>query len=689
MVGKDGGVRVMDFGVARQIDAADGGAPQGGGDDPPADDALPVLPASQGDLSFTRTGELVGTPLYMAPEQFQGERTDARTDQFSFCVTLYQALYRKHPFAGDSLDVLVTRVLTGDVQPPPARNDVPAWLRRVLLRGMAAAPVARWPSMAVLTEELGRDPARARRRWGVAAGIALLVGAATFTLVRGPRRAESLCRGGPARLAGIWEPPGGERPRRDAVEAALARAGGSAARDVSTRVAAGLDRYAAAWLGMYRDACEATHLRGEQSAETLELRMSCLDERRAALGALTTVLAGADKGADAAAVSGAVDAVNGLPPLDRCADLRLLREPTDSPRDEETRRRAQDIRARLATAQALHHIGRYEEAMSMTRALVAEARSLGYRSLIAEALVSQGELLDSSNFQPAAVPILEEGVWTALAVKRDDLATRGASDLTSYLGDYLGRRDEGLRWARLAGALLDRLGPGHDLFRAWLYQDEGNVRLHDDLAVALDLYDKALALKEKALPPDHPDIAITLKAIAETLHRTGRDAEALDIVRRAREIDVRAYGPTAVDMPHELSNEGEYLVALGRAKEAVPVFQRALVLWGRPAEQSILRAFPLTGLGQAWLALGRPDEARPVLEEALALRAKAPRDVDGAETRFALARSLWATPRDRARADELALEARDIYAHLSGATGDGARAKAQLALVEAWVADHR
>jgi serine/threonine-protein kinase len=527
----------------------------------------------------------------------------------------------------------------------------------------------------------------------MAAGVALLVGAATFTLVRGPWRAESLCRGGPARLAGVWEPPGGARPRRDAVAAALLRAGGVSARDLWTRVAAGLDRYATAWLGMYRDACEATHVRGEQSPETLDLRMSCLEDRRAALGALTGVLAGAGgKGLDADAAAGAVDAVNGLAPVESCADVRLLREPTDSPRAEATRRRARDVRARLATARALDHVGRHDEALSMTRGLVAEARALGYRSLIAEALESEGEIQDRSNFTPEVVPVFEEAVWTALAVKRDALAARGAAWLTRVLGDSLGRRDEGLRWARLSEALLDRLGPGpgHDLVRAWLDQDEGNVRMHDDPAVALDLYRKSLALEEKVLPADHPDISITLKAIAEGLHRSGRNVEALEVVRRARDIDVRAYGPTAIDLPHDLSNEGESLVALGRAKDAVPLFQRALALTSRAGPRSIIRAYPLTGLGQAWLALDRPDEARPALEQALALRAKGPPGVAAAETRFALARALWPTPKDRPRAHGLAVEARDVYAHVPpGDAGDGALAKAQLAVVDAWIASHR
>jgi tetratricopeptide (TPR) repeat protein len=680
MVSKDGDVRVMDFGVAREVDA-EPEAPEGRSGGASGADVLPLLPASENDLTFTRTGELVGTPLYMAPEQFMAARTDARTDQFSFCVALYQALYGAHPFAaGGSIDALVSRVLAGEVQPPPPKHDVPAWLRRVLLRGVAVSPAARWPSMAALLDALERDPARAWRRAAAVASLALLVGAAAFTLVRGPRRAESLCRGGPARLAGVWEtagPAGAPDASRDAVERALVAAGGADARGTWTRVAAGLDRYAGAWLGMYRDACEATHVRGEQSPETLDLRMTCLDERRSSLGALTGVLAHAD----AVAVSKAVAAVAALPPVEPCGDVKLLREPLDTPRDEATRARADDIRRRLAHARVLQDTGRHEEALASVRALVAEARALGYRSLIAETVEAEGGFQGGVYFLPDSVRLLEEATWTALAVKRDDVAASASSGLAAEVGYYQGHAEEGWRWARLAQSLLDRMGPGHDLLRAWLLHNEANLKLvENDVPGALALMRQALALKEKILPPDHPDIAVSTSAVAEFLHRLGKNAEALAMVERARDTTARALGPNASELGHLASNEGEYLVALGRAKEAIPVFEDAVKRLQGTGPESPILAYPLTGLGQAYLALGRPVDARPVLEHAWRLRETVDIPVDAAETRFALARALWDTGGDRARARGLAVAARDAYAHASDA--EHARG------VDTWLATH-
>src|SRR5262249_32977511 len=137
-------------------------------------------------LPLTRTGELVGTPLYMAPEQFRAQRTDARTDQFSFSVALYQALYGAHPFANSGLGELMAEVTEGRVQPPPARSAVPPRLRRILLRGLAADPAARWPSMDALISALSHDPARSRKLWLVGAAALVLV-AGGVAAVRAPR----------------------------------------------------------------------------------------------------------------------------------------------------------------------------------------------------------------------------------------------------------------------------------------------------------------------------------------------------------------------------------------------------------------------------------------------------------------------------------------------------------------------
>ena len=142
MVATDGTARVADFGLVRRVeDLEDHGDL----------DPIGLAAAPQVDVSLTEPGELVGTPLYMSPEQFRRLPTDARTDQFSFCVALYCALYGEHPFAGPrGIAQLMAAVLAGHVRPTPNRSGVPPRLRRVIVRGLAVTPEARWPSMAAL-----------------------------------------------------------------------------------------------------------------------------------------------------------------------------------------------------------------------------------------------------------------------------------------------------------------------------------------------------------------------------------------------------------------------------------------------------------------------------------------------------------------------------------------------------------
>ncbi|MBZ5712432.1 serine/threonine-protein kinase [Nannocystis pusilla] len=153
MFGAEGRVRVLDFGLAQVDGAAESGE-------------VDLGQAEARDLSrmLTTTGAVLGTPAYMAPEQLAARRGDARTDQFSFCIALYEALYGHRPFAGETLAELTDSISSERVKPPPRSTGVPAWVRTALLRGLRADPELRWPSMTALLAALSGDPARRRRR---------------------------------------------------------------------------------------------------------------------------------------------------------------------------------------------------------------------------------------------------------------------------------------------------------------------------------------------------------------------------------------------------------------------------------------------------------------------------------------------------------------------------------------------
>jgi eukaryotic-like serine/threonine-protein kinase len=154
MLGDDGRVRVLDFGLARaeRTLAADAGDWTEAVDDGETEGDLLSTPV-------TRTGALLGTPAYMAPEQWRGESPDARSDQFSYCVSLWEALYGEPPFGRGPIPVLADRVLRGDVR-AATRSSVPAWLESIVRRGLAVDPAQRWPSQRALLSALERGRAR-------------------------------------------------------------------------------------------------------------------------------------------------------------------------------------------------------------------------------------------------------------------------------------------------------------------------------------------------------------------------------------------------------------------------------------------------------------------------------------------------------------------------------------------------
>ncbi|HEU0033465.1 MAG TPA: serine/threonine-protein kinase [Kofleriaceae bacterium] len=168
MIGSDGRVRVTDFGLASAR---------------PNEELASSVP----EIELTHSGMVLGTPAYMSPEQFTGGNVDPRTDQFNYCVALYEALYGERPFKGKSFDELGDNVCDGKIKPAPARSRVSGALRAILLRGLSVRPGDRYPTMDHLLDDLGRDRARPWRRLAFASAIlagTLAIGLAADFVVR-------------------------------------------------------------------------------------------------------------------------------------------------------------------------------------------------------------------------------------------------------------------------------------------------------------------------------------------------------------------------------------------------------------------------------------------------------------------------------------------------------------------------
>jgi tetratricopeptide (TPR) repeat protein/predicted Ser/Thr protein kinase len=626
VLGKDGRVVVLDFGLAVAPEVAAPGA--------------------------EASSDVVGTRPYMAPEQHVGGSIDARTDQYSFCLALYEALYGQRPFtdarplgegeeagsaavsettpAGPSW--LVRQKFRRRVPPPPPDSDVPGWLRQVVLRGLSAEPAERWPTMAAVLVELARDPAARRRRWAAAAGALAVVAALGVMYGRARHERSLLCQGAAQKLAGVWD-----AERRARVRGAFAATGASGADAAFTKMARTLDGYADGWVDMHTGACESTHVRGEQSEELLDLRMQCLAERLDALRATVEVLAAAD----AAVVARASSAATALPPIDDCANLVRLRAPVRPPADPATRDRLVGLRRRLAEAHAQSNVGKIGESLAGARAVAEEARALGYRPFEAAALIALSEIGQRAGEWQGALDAARDAMRAADAGRDGTRAAEAQSYVTFLLATRLGRPAEAEAAARDTEARLEGLAevdPRRRLnilkFCAAGFMSAGKpTEARARYLMALGLLDQ---LRSSAAPraagddgaggapgrQSDDDAAIRgglLSHLAWSDAQVGRFSSALGQFEQAAAAYTQAFGDGNPDVALFTLDVGVMHYLLGHEREAAAALERARTLIDRSSPDNPIKATALDYLGFIALRRGEPARSRPLFQQALEL----------------------------------------------------------------------
>jgi tetratricopeptide (TPR) repeat protein/tRNA A-37 threonylcarbamoyl transferase component Bud32 len=597
-------VRVADFGLARS---------SGGSDEADAEvDAAtqsPAIAAFDSDGKLTRTGAFIGTPAYMAPEQYLGTRAEAAADQFSFCTSLYEALWKQLPFAGKTILELGRSVVTGEVRRPP-RKGPPLWIYRVLARGLHPDPSKRHGSMAELLAALDRDPARARRRW--IAGAALLSVVAAVGLVALRQSRANLCGGAAQKLAGIWD-----APQREQAHAAFRKSKKPFAEDTFATVTGALDRYVASWSSMFGDACAATRVRGEQSEEVMELRMECLDRRREEVRAVADLLVHAD---DKMVLHGADAALN-LTSLDECRNADALRQVIRPPRDVAARTRVDALREELAKAKARINAGQYPEGRTLAETVVGEALPLGYAPLLGEALYWRGAAeLRMGDVKPAATTLLA-AANSADAGRDDHVRLTALTSLVYAQGERLRRYTEADTSAALARAALARWGRD-DSMESELDDYEALLRRHQGrLKEALELAQHGLELRQKLPHGNEQLIAVSLLNLGEIYREMGNNAQALENAKQALAIDVKRLGALHPDTLKAQQNLGVGLYLAGDLPGAAAAVEKAAA--GREAlfgPDSQLVAQSLNSLGYVQLRMKQLGRAQPTLEKALAIQ---------------------------------------------------------------------
>jgi tetratricopeptide (TPR) repeat protein len=636
LVGRDGSVRVTDFGLASTVDPPDTPTPSPAPEPPGAAAAVPggagaLVPWEEtpppGE-ALTATGALLGTPAYMAPEQLRGEDASALSDQFSFCVALHEALLGERPFRGDCAEGLLASMATAGPPPPvPSGRRLPRHLLAVLRRGLSLRPSDRFPSMEALLAAL-RPAARRRRRarlWVAASACAagLLCVGLEYAVAH---RREVRCEQEVARLEGAWGPQ-----IRARVEAAFLSTGSPSAPQAWERVAAALDAHAERWRALRTGACHAAQGAGA-GAEAAWQAATCLDARLWQLSAVTGLLVQAD----GQRVQDALQLVASLDGLDACRDAPAL---TARPQPPEPLRAPVDAaRRRLADARALLEAGQYAQGLEVAGPLVREAEGLGYRPLLAEALLMHGRLLGLAGRLEEAEPVLYRGLWAAEAGRDDETAARVWGLLVWVVGEQRARVAEASRLVEHARASVERLG--RERFpdvTADLHLRLGGLRLVEGrLEEAAAEYEAGLAFARERFGPDSLRTANFLSGLGRARSRQLRHADALALWRQAQAIRERVWEPGNPAHALNLNNIAISLAELGRTAEALATLQRSLALLelARGVDHPSLAA-PLTNIAYHLRRQGRLAEARAHLRRAVALFEKS-RGPDHPNTTVAL-----------------------------------------------------
>jgi serine/threonine protein kinase/Tfp pilus assembly protein PilF len=572
------------------------------------DAALPQILASR----------VIGTPVYMAPEQRKRGVIDARADQFSFAVAAWELLYGERPFEGTDAASYAASAAAGRLRTPPPKSDVPAWVRRALTRALAPAPADRFRTMDELLAALSADPASRRRTLAIAGVATGLVVLAAIGLARRPAEAPR-CQGGRAQLAGVWD--GAARAR---LEAAFVATGRPYAADAHARVAARLDARGDAWVAMHRDACLAND-RGEQSDALLDLRMACLERRRGELAAMIGELT---EGVDAERVSRALDAVSALPDVATCADREALTAAVPLPADPQRRARIAEVQRDVDAALALHATGQYVRSRDRGGAALSAARALDHAPLLAEAARTVGLAAIALDEHGAAEAALHEAVAQAARAHLDAYAARAWADLVRLVGFDQARTAEGLAYAVAAAAAIARAG-GDDEAETELLLAEALTLLQAGRSdEALGRARRALALRERVAAPgasgaptvsDDGELADALTTVAMIASSRGDYDEAATLHARALALREAQFGPEHPRVGDSLDNLGVVRFHQGALDEALALYERALaVRVAALGEHHRDVGTSHNNLGGLYLDRGDDARARTHLEAALA-----------------------------------------------------------------------
>jgi len=638
LVGNDGRVRVADFGIARRSGTEP--APARAAARAPGDS---VSDSSQSGSVLTGIGRVVGTPSYMAPEQFEGVTADARSDQFSFCVSLFEALYKHKPFA--SSKGLINRF---SIKPAPTADSAePTFIRAAILRGLSVSSSDRFESMGALLAELSRQPLtwRAVAPWAALVATIVVMSGAVFWLTR-PAPVPG-CSTAERGVGDVWGPPA-----RAAVELGFQATSSLEAAAASSVVVSALDEYGQAWSLQKEQACSAAVGAPIDAAALGELK--CLELQRMQYRALIEVLTHVTP----EMLSQASSAVASLMPPKRCADPHAIAALPRTPNEPVLRERVQSVRLQIASAQALNVTGLPLRSLEMLRAIQPLAMQLKYLPIEAEvelAVAASHSQLDDGE---AATEHFRRAARAAEITGQDAMAASAVAS-SAFFVSYLGKNEEARLMIEHAEILSERSGRDA-LVESELENTKALLAAFDgQMEKGLEHQQRAVRLRLEVFGPRHPRTMQFVRNLAQSYLDLCRPEEAIALLEGFNSpIEMRKYprvhlnglvrlaeaqiaanhieaaGATLVlakplIAPNDFGTECIWLLmksalALknGDPKVALESAYLALAAGESLGHDSPFSVFAKVAVGAALTDSGRANEAVQVIQEALPLHKK-------------------------------------------------------------------
>ncbi len=596
LLGTDGRPRVTDFGLARATKSSSSSAS--------IELRAPISETTQSgpfslDQPLTQAGALMGSPGYMAPEQYAGGATSEATDQFSFCVTLYEALLGVKPFTAKTLPELAQVTVRGVLPPIPRGALVPRWLIRVIEKGLASHPADRHASMSALLAALSADPHRRRRvLLGSVAGLcALLAAGSVGWWWTGRGRA---CVGADELVNRAWD-----RGAHARVEQAFLATDVNFAKPSWQMTREALDGWAKSWAQARTEACEATRVRGEQTERQLTLRTECLDRRLVEFEALVESFSRADR----EMVARSTSAVAQLMPLSACANVKQLEDRKAPP--PQLAEVAAQLSKELAQSRGIALAGRVTEARPQLEGLAVRTSQLKLPALEAEVRESLGELLLLERDFAAARVEHEKGVRAAEIAADDATAARLLARMVSLVGWRLNRPEEGRTWAALASGILERAG-GDVETEARIEEGLGDVEWQaGNRAESLAAYRRSLALYRQAVDEETLDVARLHSSVGWVLTEQGDFDAARKELEASRLIRERLLGPEHPALGDTWNELASLAAELREYGEAVRCEEKSRhVVEGMPRRYDVAEV----SVAQMLIFAGRAGEATEIME---------------------------------------------------------------------------